>query len=1314
MFSAFFGQPVFCAGISTDPIELLTPALGENSGYKLTEVAQAADNTITKYLLNSDGTITPKNYAVSLSTVEYGHKDKFDDVIYYKFDNTDGNLALTDASEGDFNLAYYVDSSRLAQADYYSGTVDNDFVNIKNLRIVTKNSLVSVTGDFIGNSQENAYGIGIINMQAGGYADNIVGNFINNALIGTQEWARGSILYLENGAKVGSLSGNFIGNSSISNFSTALGGVLFSAGSSVDAISGSLVANYVKGAHLTMGGALYISMSTVGTITGDFINNYALTDSSHAKGGAIHVQLSSEITSITGDFIGNAVKAYNSAAGGAIHSENYTKIKSITGDFIGNSASSSGSVQGGAIGLQNNSVISSVTGDFVNNIAKSETNYAYGGAVGANGSSYISKITGDFINNAAVAGKDAKGGALWVAGRPQELIGSFINNHAATTSTTELALGGAIFSITDLKIIADGKNLEFTGNYTEDSRGKIPNAIYVDIISTSSPTITLTAQNNGTITFNDQIDGGVASGGAINRSKQYNLALTGDSTGKININNEIINANITLDAVTLHLGQENLLEQSKSLTINSGTVNTINNAVNPITIPSITLNGNFNYALDVNLAAESADSLQITSTNTPSNIHITEINTIGDIPSGQTASIIPFLTGNYAQNITTTLADELSMIYGQSYAYHVGINNENLVFIQSEKITGLPGALSDNGDRTFIMQSDELITGWVSNTQNSMQGNKLVIQGNNNSINGNSNPGIIINPSQTLTIKDVKEISGFNSTSAGAILNNNAILNIIAENTDTIFQNNTANGESNAIHNINSTLNLNASSENKIIFNDKITSDSSSVLNINPDSQNGTIVINNDMSGFTGDVNLENGTLKLTENGTFFNAANFNVKNGTLDLANNMLQSVNFNNLSISNTLSMAVDADLAAGTMDTISAQNSIVDAVKIRVSSINLLSEATSPEITINFTDDSLKSAVSYTGADVAYSNIYKYSVKYDENTGDFTFTRYSPANSSGFNPSVLTGAVAQQGAFLTMLDVYDQAFNNFDMRMLIPRSKRHARKFKNMLASGSGMVYEEKHPQAWFRPYASFENVPLKNGPRVSSVQYGSLFGTESDIIPVKFGFERVLNAYAGYVGSHQAFQGQSIYQNGGTIGASAFFYKGNFFTGFTANTAGIQAEAATFSGRDNMTMLTAGIAAKTGYNKLLFKDKLILQPNAMMSYTFVNTFNYHSKSGVGMTSEALNAIQVVPGIKMIANLKNGWQPYLSVSMVFNIMDDTRFKANDVSLPQLAVKPYVLYGAGLQKQYGERFTCYIQTLLRSGGRNGIGFTAGLKWKI
>ena len=118
--------------------------------------------------------------------------------------------------------------------------------------------------------------------------------------------------------------------------------------------------------------------------------------------------------------------------------------------------------------------------------------------------------------------------------------------------------------------------------------------------------------------------------------------------------------------------------------------------------------------------------------------------------------------------------------------------------------------------------------------------------------------------------------------------------------------------------------------------------------------------------------------------------------------------------------------------------------------------------------------------------------------------------------------------------------------------------------------------------------------------------------------------------------------------------------------------------------------------------------------MMSYTFVNTFNYHTSAGVSMDSSPLHAIQLLPGVKIAANLQNGWQPYLRVAMVFNIMDDTKFQANEVSIPELSVKPYILYGAGVQKQWGERFTCFVQTLLRSGGRNGIGFSAGLKWKI
>ena len=117
---------------------------------------------------------------------------------------------------------------------------------------------------------------------------------------------------------------------------------------------------------------------------------------------------------------------------------------------------------------------------------------------------------------------------------------------------------------------------------------------------------------------------------------------------------------------------------------------------------------------------------------------------------------------------------------------------------------------------------------------------------------------------------------------------------------------------------------------------------------------------------------------------------------------------------------------------------------------------------------------------------------------------------------------------------------------------------------------------------------------------------------------------------------------------------------------------------------------------------------------MSYTFVNTFDYKTASGVNMNSDPIHGIQITPGLKFIGNLKNGWQPYLAVQMVWNIMDKTRFQANDVSLEQLSVKPYVQYGLGVQKRLGERFTGYTQAMIRNGGRNGIALSAGFRWAL
>ena len=328
---------------------------------------------------------------------------------------------------------------------------------------------------------------------------------------------------------------------------------------------------------------------------------------------------------------------------------------------------------------------------------------------------------------------------------------------------------------------------------------------------------------------------------------------------------------------------------------------------------------------------------------------------------------------------------------------------------------------------------------------------------------------------------------------------------------------------------------------------------------------------------------------------------------------------------------------------------------------------------------------------------------------------------SGAGSFNPAILAAPVAAQtGGYLTQLNSYVDAFANMDMMMLMTSAQRRAIHLQNRYAAAdSNMVFTptmfpEQNSGAWFRPSTSFERVPLKNGPSVNNVMYSSLFGVDSELKQLKHGFDAVFTGYAGYTGSHQTYDGVSIYQNGGLIGGTAVFYKNNFFGGITANVGAMQGEASTMFGRDEINLLTAGAAIKTGYNWELFNGKFIVQPNVLAAYTFVNTFDYTTKAGVRIKSDPLNAITAAPGVKFIGNLKNGWQPYLSVSVVMNFLDETKFSANEVTLPEMSIKPYVLYGVGVQKRWGERFTGFIQTMFRSGGRNGVGFNLGLRWSF
>ena len=832
---------------------------------------------------------------------------------------------------------------------------------------------------------------------------------IDNDFVGLDTGAStgGAIYNYGSTAEIGDITGDFIGNYASAS-SSANGGAIYNAGT-IGNITGDFIGNYTQGNSFVRGGALY-NNKTIGNITGDFIGNYTSTTDSFARGGAIYNYGSSAtIGNITGNFIGNYASSTGTYAyGGAIY--NAGTIGDITGDFIGNYASSNTYVYGGAI-YNENGTIGDITGDFIGNYA-SGNNYVYGGAI--------------YNNSGTIGAKDDDGNVVGGI-----INSSFIGNYAAATAENGTAQGGAVYTRYDMNFIADNQTNYFSGNYTEDYRGKINNAIFVQTSSSSSPTIKLQAQNNGVIVFDDQIDGGALQQNSetgkyeIDRTNAYNLALTGDDTGAIYLNDEIINANISVDNTNVYVNEGTNLAQSRSLAVNSG------------------------------------------------------------------------------------------------------------------------------------------------------------------------------------------------------------------------------------------------------------------VLNIN-------------------------------------------------HLAN---QTINFEKFSNAGSINLAsVDVDLANESMGRITADEYGETTGKINVQGLNLLSDATKDTTSILFADEQIADSVSYTGVSpIAYSPIWKYDVSYtqnpEDNLGYFTFVRGAASSgnaSDAFNPSVLASPVATQaGAYTTQLQTFNYAFQHADTFMNIPYLERVAIINQGKYALSptgdatdvgtySPILLKEESAGFWVKPYASFENVPLKNGPKVSNINYGTLVGYDSPLTSVGNGFERVLTGYIGYNGASQRYSGVDAYQNGGLLGGTATFYKGNFFNATTLSVGATAGDASTMYGSENYTMLLAGLGNKTGYNFEFFNGGMILQPSMLISYTFVNTFDYTNGAGVRIESDPMHAIQLAPGIKLIGNTKNGWQPYIGVSMVWNLLDESKVTADSVRLPEMSIKPYVQYGVGLQKRVNDKFLAFGQAMIHNGGRNGVSLSAGLRWKI
>lgn len=710
-------------------------------------------------------------------------------------------------------------------------------------------------------------------------------------------------------------------------------------------------------------------------------------------------------------------------------------------------------------------------------------------------------------------------------------------------------------------------------------------------------------------------------------------------------------------------------------------------------------------------AIYTASNMNITNTNFKNN---SDINGQNDIYiSGETTQV------NYTASSTSLIE---SGIAGNGTFNKLG--DKTLTLSGTNK--NFNGSLNiGEGSLTFKQNSND--DTYISGTTNLFNNTQLAINNDKKDITLGKISGAGTSKISIVGGKSVTLSNGDNSLFNGQLdIDNGTVVFNQNSNADKYIQ-----GKTNISQN--GTLDLN-------VNNNFILREIYGVGTVNKNG-NGKLLVNSQYDNLTGTLAINQGELAFAPNSSlnnldtlkFGNLSTLNLQNTSVVANSNgtfttnpnpaSLENIFVNNMVLNGKVNLKLDVDLANGTADKIGTNNVsgngyfVLDKSGINVVSDSLL-QNTSVEIA--YGELAQNDRITLGNIDYVMGPIQKYGVSY--NGGNLNFNRFGGTTPtvSDVNPDIMASSVAtQMSGYLTQLQTLQDGFYHIDTYTKYPRMLRLGAENTNINAViETPKYYQSIMPETkssmWVKPYTTFEKVNLKGGIGVSNVSYGTLYGGDTELYNLGNGYKGVISAFVGYNGSHMSYNGISMNQQGGSIGVTGSLYKGNFFTGLTVSTGASTGEAYTSAGSDRYAMMTAGIASKSGYNWEINGGKIIVQPSLFVGYTFVNTFDYRNVSGVRMNSDSLNAITVVPGVKLIGNLKNGWQPYGSVNLVWSIMDKTNVMANDVRLPQLSVKPYVEYGVGVQKSWGERFTAFSQAMIRNGGRNGVALSLGFRWAL
>lgn len=442
--------------------------------------------------------------------------------------------------------------------------------------------------------------------------------------------------------------------------------------------------------------------------------------------------------------------------------------------------------------------------------------------------------------------------------------------------------------------------------------------------------------------------------------------------------------------------------------------------------------------------------------------------------------------------------------------------------------------------------------------------------------------------------------------------------------------------------------------------------------------------------------------------------------NSTLNMTNGTVNTITANNTVLNSDLNIAFDVDPSKGyAMDSIQTNTFTDNGNQLIVGGINFVS---SP-IDRNFAVDASKFINSGDGNVASFGES---SFLANTHLGQYLMSTGAGGGSviagslQSINPQMYRGQVATVASYMNQLVVNNMLFDHMEVitRQMMAQ-ERTANKYSATEPLFAPYQYSAKDGTLWYKAYANFERLSMTQGLSVGNNAYGSLIGADFPLVELENGWKIIPTAYVAYNGAHQHFNGVSMYQNGGQIGAMGTAYKGDFLTsllvygGGYANDMNVN-NAAFGSASDTTGNWFAGVASKTAYNFHLAKD-FIFQPTALVSYNMFGNQNWHSNFGaMGMNAGFMNGINIAPGMNLIWQKKT-WSLYATVQYMYNIMGGVDGRAGNVTLDGVRMRHgYLEYGIGATKTFKDRLTSYFQITLRNVGRTGIGFQFGLNWKI